>query len=258
MNLGFVLYRQNNTECEAKFLAALDIFQPLLAEFPNNPDYQRQLAATYNHLGNFHRDAQRPAEAVADFRESLTRYEPLAERFPLVPNYRSELGGTLNNLAMVRLNQGELAEAQQFLERAVGQQRAALQVNPRNPVYREFLSNHYAVLADVQVRRGQHAAAAASATELAGVRADNEDAYDAAAIFARCAPLAEQDQALAEDKRHELAQGYGRQAVVLLREAFARGYQDLEHLQKDDDLASLRIRPDFQMLLAELETKSPK
>src|SRR5262249_20704773 len=137
MNLGFVLYRQNNTECEAEFLAALDIFQPLLAEFPNNPDYQRQLAATYNHLGNFHPDAQRPAEALADVRESLTRYEPLAERFPLVPNYRSELGGTLNNLAMVRLNQGELAEAQQFLERAVGQQRAALQVNPRNPVYRE-------------------------------------------------------------------------------------------------------------------------
>jgi len=253
-----VLYRQGSTEAEKELNEAMRLFKPLVAEFPGIPDYQRQLASTYNHLGDLFRDTNRPEEAVTAFQENLKLCEPLAEKFPMVPNYRSELGGTLNNLAMVRLNQGDPAAAQPLLERAIAHQRAALKVNPRNPVYQEFLSNHYAVLADVQVRRGQHAAAAASATELAGVRADNEDAYDAAAIFARCAPLAEQDQALAEDKRHELAQGYGRQAVVLLREAFARGYQDLEHLQKDDDLASLRIRPDFQMLLAELETKSPK
>jgi tetratricopeptide (TPR) repeat protein len=240
-------------------LEALRIFKPLVAEFPTNPDYQEQLGATYNHLGNFYRDTQRPEDAVTAFGETLKLYEPLAEMFPMVPNYRCELGGTLSNLAMVRLNQGDPAEAQQLLERAITHQRAALKANPKNPVYREFLSNHFAVLADVQVRREQYPAAVESAVELAGLRKENaEDAYDAACIWARCVPLAEQDQKSADDKRRELAQRYGDQAMTLLREAMTRGYKDVEHMKQDDDLASLRKRADFQKALAEMETKSPK
>jgi tetratricopeptide (TPR) repeat protein len=196
---------------------------------------------------------------VTAFQANLKLGEPLAEKFPMVPNYRSELGGTLSNLAMVRINQGDLAEAQQLVERAIPHQRAALKVNPRNPVYRQFLSNHYAVLADVRVRRGLYPAAAESALELANQRKENaEDAYDAACIFARCVPLAEQDQKIPDDKRRELALRYGDQAVTLLREALARGYKDGEHMKQDDDLAALRTRPDFQKVLTEMERKSPK
>ena len=159
----------------------------------------------------------------------------------------------------MRINQGDLPEGQRLVESAIPHQQAALKANPRNPVYRAFLSNHYAVLADVQVRRGLYPAAVESALELANYRKeDAEDAYDAACIFARCIPLAEQDQNIADDKRRELTKRYADQAVTLLREAMTRGYKDLEHLQKDDDLASLRKRPDFQKLLAELEAKSPK
>src|SRR5262249_30682011 len=161
---------------------------------------------------------------------------------------------TLSNVAMLRLEQGKLDEAEQLADRAIGHQRAALKANARNPVYREFLSNHYAVLADIQVRRGQHARAAETAAELARLRTDNaEDAYDAACILVKCVKAAEQDQKTAEDMRKGLHDRYTDRALGLLREAMKRGYKDIEHMKKDDDLASLRANPDFQKLLAELQ-----
>jgi eukaryotic-like serine/threonine-protein kinase len=46
-------------------------------------------------------------------------------------------------------------------------------------------------------------------------------------------------------------------AVADLRQAFAKGYKDLEGVKKDDRFAPLRMRDDFKKLLAELERKKP-
>jgi tetratricopeptide (TPR) repeat protein len=45
----------------------------------------------------------------------------------------------------------------------------------------------------------------------------------------------------------------GEHALATLRRAIAAGYHDLANLRKDTDLDSLRTRPDFQKLLAEVE-----
>ena len=256
INLGFALYKQGDLEAEAELRAGLAIFADLASELAADPSYQRQVASAHNHLGNFYRDTKHPEKAAAAFTEAQKVYEPLAENFPTVPNYRSELGGVLNNLAMLRINENRLAEAEPLLVRAIANQRAALKANPKSPHYREFLSNHYAVLADAQVRQGQHRTATESAVAMSGVRPEHaEDAYDAGCLFARCVPLAQADQKIAEAQRLMLAQQYGDQAMMWLRAAIARGYNDVEHMKTDDDLTSLRQRPDFQKLLAELEAK---
>jgi serine/threonine protein kinase len=256
MNVGYALYLQSNDEAEPELRAALALLAPLAAELGADPTYPRQVGATHNHLGNFYRDTKQPEKAAAAFAEAQKAYEPLAENFPTVPNYRSELGGVLSNLAMLRISDDKPAEAEPLLVRAIANQRAALAANPKNPTYREFLSNHYAVLADAQVRQGQHRAATASALTMTGVRPEHaEDAYDAGCIFARCVPLAQADQKTAEAQRPVLAQQYGDQAMKWLRAAIARGYNDLEHMKTDDDLTSLRQRPDFQKLLAECEAQ---
>ena len=41
-------------------------------------------------------------------------------------------------------------------------------------------------------------------------------------------------------------------AMVHLTKAVAAGYRDAAHMAKDDDLAALRVRPDFQKLLASI------
>ncbi len=44
-------------------------------------------------------------------------------------------------------------------------------------------------------------------------------------------------------------------AVELLRQAVAKGYKDIEHLKKDDDLKPLREREDYKKLVKDLEEK---
>jgi hypothetical protein len=46
------------------------------------------------------------------------------------------------------------------------------------------------------------------------------------------------------------------QAVADLRQAFAKGFRDLEGVKKDERFAPVRNRADFKKLLAELEAKN--
>jgi hypothetical protein len=61
--------------------------------------------------------------------------------------------------------------------------------------------------------------------------------------------------AAAAAKETDAAARHAARAVVLLRDAVAKGYNDVAHLKQDADLDSLRQREDFRKLLAELEAK---
>ena len=44
--------------------------------------------------------------------------------------------------------------------------------------------------------------------------------------------------------------------MVLLRDAVAKGYTDIEHVKKDTNLDALRDREDFAKVVAELEARN--
>jgi hypothetical protein len=69
--------------------------------------------------------------------------------------------------------------------------------------------------------------------------------YDLACVCALASAAVKDDA-----KRREQ---YADRAVALLRQAVAAGWKDAAHMKKDQDLAPLRDREDFQKLLAELE-----
>ncbi len=48
---------------------------------------------------------------------------------------------------------------------------------------------------------------------------------------------------------------YAAEAMKMLRDAVAKGYKDIDHLKKDDDLKALLEREDFRKLVKELEEK---
>jgi serine/threonine protein kinase/tetratricopeptide (TPR) repeat protein len=254
-NLGLLLYMTGSAESEPELLAAVQILEPLVAENPQETQYQRTLAAAYNHLGGHYRDSQQDAKSFEAYDKSLQLYSHLAERFPAVPTYVSEFGATLSNLAMLRLNQNNLDEAQQLLQRAIECQQSALRMNPHNTFYHTNLSNHYAILMDVNVRKGEHRAASDFAARLAAQRLENaEDAYDAGRGLAQCAALANIDKNLDESARNELVAKYSGQAITFLRDAVKRGLTDLERFETDAGLEALRELPDFQKLASELKT----
>jgi hypothetical protein len=125
-------------------------------------------------------------------------------------------------------------------------------------MYRTFSRNNTLTLARVLVHLGAHDEAAATADRAA--QSDVEpaaDLYNAACIFSLCVPVADKDSKLTEVERQKLAHDYADRAMALLREAVAKGYRDAQHLAKDDDLAPLSKRPDYQALLKEMEKARP-
>ncbi len=56
----------------------------------------------------------------------------------------------------------------------------------------------------------------------------------------------------ATDSRAELARGYDDRAIDLLRRAVSLGFRDVDLLTKDPDLAALRDRADFRLLILDV------
>jgi hypothetical protein len=103
--------------------------------------------------------------------------------------------------------------------------------------------------------RLQQAVSLAQSGELSRATAEAEDLvktgpadaaflYNTACVFSTSCGKCE-DAAVAER--------YAIRAVALLRQAVARGWMEVAHMQNDPDLDSLRKREDFKTLIAELE-----
>jgi tetratricopeptide (TPR) repeat protein len=243
-NIGGLLFAMGNrTEAMASHRRALEIIERLARNHPTVTQFQDDLAICSMNLGNLYLFMGQPAEAIQSFSRSLEIYEQLVRDHPTVPNYHSSLGGALNNMAMIEIGQKRWPQARRLLDRAVAQQRDALAALPRHPVYRQFLRNHLCLLAAAHRALNQPVEAVRAAREWAElVRGNPADLYNAACSLALSVPLAqgEQSQALATD------------AVQMLKEAVAAGWNDAPHTSRDPDLNPLRDREDFRRLLDEL------
>jgi serine/threonine-protein kinase len=86
--------------------------------------------------------------------------------------------------------------------------------------------------------------AVAGADQLADSAKAQGDLYNAACDYTLCVPPADKPEA---------KEKYAARAVDLLRQAVAKGFQDVASMKEDADLDVLRPRDDFQKLLADLE-----
>jgi serine/threonine protein kinase/Flp pilus assembly protein TadD len=219
-------------EAERALRRALELQQPLVAEFPKAPEYRKHLAGSYDNLGAILLKVPgRVAEAERALRTAIELQEVLVAQSPDVADHRSDLGGSLNNLGEIQKDRGNLAAALSLYQRAIDHQRAALRANPSNPKYREFLRNHYCGLADVFGRQGDHAAAAQAAEESA--RISRNRAHDCA-FFAgyllQCQRLAETDSRLSAADRQAKVRDYADRALTMLKEGVEAAGDDPEAL----------------------------
>jgi tetratricopeptide (TPR) repeat protein len=246
-------------DAEAPYREALALFKPLVAEVPAMPEYRQELARTHGSLGLVLTETGRLKEAEVALHDALAIFKSLITDFSDRPDYKAELANTLEALASVSRRHKNYASARQLLEQARPYLQAALDSNPDNPYFRTVFCENRRLLAVTLLDLTDHASAAEAAVELARMAFDpTGDAYNAACVFSRCIPVAEQDAKLPAARRKELARSYGERAVEALRQAVAKGYKDATHMKKDKDLDSLRQRDDFRKLLAELEAKQDK
>jgi serine/threonine protein kinase/tetratricopeptide (TPR) repeat protein len=259
-NLAYFLTRQGkNAAAEEPYRQALDLRKAIVKQAGPVPDYRRELAGSYHGLAWVLKATHQPKEAESAWRASLEIWQQLAVDLPQVPDFQDGLAGTLTNLAKLHNERREFEAAVALLDKARTHLQTALKTKPKDRGFRDSYRNYLVVLAQSRVGLGDHTRLATTATDLAGFGFEPaKDSYDAACFLARCVTFANQDTALHEARRKELAQTYTEQALALLRQAVTRGFKDVARVKKDLDLEPLRTREDFRKLLANLEAGSGK
>ncbi len=90
---------------------ALEILEPLVAEFPAMPHYRLALGESQRSFGQQLSDLGRRAEAEDQFRRALSNQQQLVADFPTVQEYRIELASSYTSLGLLLRDLGRLAEA---------------------------------------------------------------------------------------------------------------------------------------------------
>jgi tetratricopeptide (TPR) repeat protein len=236
-----VLYRARSQRPDAvdSSQQATLLADKLVLGSPGVMDYVQTLGSCACNLGHLLREAGRPEDALASYAKAITALEPAAAREPSVvllqQFLRNAHAGRAQALAML----GRHAEAVKDWARAVDYE--------RGPQRSWFQINHAGAL----VRAGAIVDAITEVNELAA-RGDGPVGlyYDAACICALASTRVKDDDARAEE--------YAARAVAFLRQAVAKGYDNVNHLTQDADLASLRTRPDYRQVVAEMEARTRK
>lgn len=233
-------------QANAAFQGAQTIQEKLARRHPSVLQFSVDLAGTYYNRGLAARRDNQPEAAVEWFTRAIRTLEPVLQRYEAHPQARQLLrnahvrrAGTLERLT-------NYAEAIQDWDRAI-------QLDDGREGDWLRLGRAIAL-----ARFGDHA----KATTEAKVLADKEPAsgmmlYDLACVYALASSHVRKDTALPQDQRERLAEKSAVQAIQLLKKTHTTGYfknpRNREHLKKDPDLDSLRMRDEFKKLLAELE-----
>jgi tetratricopeptide (TPR) repeat protein len=287
-NLGVLLKDLGKRpEAEEAYRRALAIQEKLVAESPAVPKYRQELAISHSNLGKLLASLGKRPQAEEAYRQALAIQEKLVAEFPAVADYRIELGGNQCDFGSILGANKELERAIEWYGKAIATLDDALRQVRSDDRPRQYLRNAYWGRALAYYELMRHAEAAADWDKVAELSAEAErpqfrmnaaadharagqvdaaflDAeelaknanadtlYNAACVFA-LASAAPQSTPLSQATREKYAQ----RAVALLQQAVAKGWKNIEHMKKDDDLKSLRDREDFKKLLGELEKNSP-
>jgi tetratricopeptide (TPR) repeat protein len=279
MNLAITYLAAGRTQEALKlFEETFQLFKAKLG--PDHPDTLRSM----NNLASSYITARRAAKAVALLKDTLSLRErrvKAASGNTLEQSYLAWTYGLLGDAEQIRL---EYAAAGEAYARSVEMFEKLDQAGALKDAYfRGQMNLHRQRLAlcrkaeravkDLDFALQQPAAevpgllgmrlcyllkeqklsaAVESAARMKERASDNaEHLYDAACAYAMCAAGAKQEKSpgTGAPGSEKLAE----EAMALLKQAVARGYQNAAHMKQNRDLDVLRQRPDFQKLLANVE-----
>jgi serine/threonine-protein kinase len=266
---------------------AMQAEKMVLANIPTLPAERGSLAGSLNDLGLMLEDMGKLDAARNAYQHAMTIQEKLAADFPTITAYAVDLAGSQGNYGQLLLKGKQPKEALPWFAKSMATLRPVLARQPNQATARRYLRNahwnqamaldqlhrHAEALKDWDealvlsplaqqpsmrlqralslARNGELDKAVAEADQLAAAKNANAvTLYDAACVFAVAVGVVK-DKAGPREK-------YASRAVELLRQAVARGYKNVAHMNKDSDLDALRQREDFKKLIAELEKEKNK
>jgi tetratricopeptide (TPR) repeat protein len=123
---------------EESYRNAVEVFEQLTAENPDNPEYWKEFAASCNNLG-LTLDEKEPAEAERLLRRALALQEQLAAAHPETPDYRLDASVTRGDLGMVLFVAKRQEEALQWTKEGIDGLEKLLSDEPTSTEYRNHL-----------------------------------------------------------------------------------------------------------------------
>jgi serine/threonine-protein kinase len=234
---------------------ALAIWQKLAGAHPSVVQFQSDLAQGYDNVGYQLQIAGKPAEALAAFEREHAIRQKLADANPTVTQFQYGLAGSHDNIGWVLRQTGKPVEALAAFERAIAIYRKLANANPSVIGFQSRLALCFAHAGALQQKVGRIAEAAVSIRQANAIleqlpTLEPVDRYNLACGHAQLAHVATMpgsgmtaSQGRAEAER----------AMHWLRQAVAAGYRNVALMRRDADLDSLRSRPDFQILMMDLE-----
>jgi serine/threonine-protein kinase len=229
--------------------------------YADEVDFQRELADSYESIGDLQAKMGHAGPAVESYRQALPTRERLARESPAVTDYQGDLARTYFAIGQLHARANETAAAQLSFQQAIERQRLLVATAPQVRQYAHFLGRLYQELARTyrQVNKpGEARATYEQARDLLEKlpSADAEELHRLALVRAGCSALIGGDKpgttAAERAERNRLAD----LAVDALRRAVTAGFKDLEQLDTDRELDPLRAREDFKKLVQELEKQA--
>lgn len=110
--------RNDRTKAIELFQSAVDILQLLTEQLPNIRQYQSQLAATYNHLGETKTETGDTEDAKFLLDQAYAIRAQLAAQYP-DPNYQYELAETLGAIGLLQHRLGDHSAMTASFEQAI-------------------------------------------------------------------------------------------------------------------------------------------
>jgi tetratricopeptide (TPR) repeat protein len=189
------------------------------------------------------------SESLHAFQEACKLREKVVKDAPDHPGYRFDLALTWRNVGAICTNLGRNEEALAAAERAAEEGGRLMALAPQIARYRHACSNFYQRLSERQWKAGRHAPALASARARAKLWPKNgKELYAGARDLSGLTLTAKsgkqpQMPALHRVQAEELV-------IDLLKQALTAGFRDLDNMATEEAFAFLRLRADFQQILA--------
>jgi tetratricopeptide (TPR) repeat protein len=241
-------------EAESEHRAALAIDRKLAEDHRAVTEFRTLLARSHTNLGLLLSQTGRPSEAESEHRAALAIQEELAGAEPARPDRRRHVGMSLNNLGDLDTDAGRLDAAVARFRESVALHDRLVGEHPTVSDYRSGLGFALSGLGRALHRAGRRGEADGPLRQAAAVREvipalSLEARFDLArdlALLASAAAPRRGPVTVSTTAEADLA-------MDALRRTIAAGYRDAPARIRDDpDLAALRDRADFKLLMMDL------